>query len=675
MGASSSGFINDLASTTGQTAPFEAKRLFHDLDNPLDRIVTVSQFADVRALTVRARSISLRELAAEFPTFRAAEKDRLPLIKLAVFGNVRTAKGSLRHDANLVSVDGVEGDYDGEAVSMEEASDRLAASRIAGVILPTPSHAPDAPRWRVLCPTSRPLEPGSRRRLCDRLNRALGGVLSPESYTASQAFYFGTVAAGASPVLVDGRFVDLAPDLDAAEPVPSESEIEDIGHLRSEPDLERVEAALARIPEAERDGRDLWLKVGMALHHAYAGGDTGFDLWSTWSAASGKFDPEDQRRTWDSFRPDGSVTIGTLYHLAGKYEAPATDGLRLLSPSDCADAPKRGYVIKGLLAPGDVGCIFGEPGTGKSLLAPLLGYKVAQGERAFGLRTRRGEVLYVAAEDPSGMRGRISTLRDTFGEAPGFFLVDGVSDLFSESGDLPALSRIVADRKPALVLIDTLALAFPGLEENAGGPEGMGRVIEVSRSLASHGAAVVLIHHGTKADGSTPRGHSSFNGALDMSLMLKREPESDLCRGSLRKNRNGSCEARVAFSIGIAEHGLDDDGDRITTAYALERLDAPTTGKRLSDSERAALTVLVGLDEGDGVSEADWRRACVEGRAVSASDTPKSRGRAFARAYQALVRAGRVECRDGRVSASGEGPTAHFDDLSDVSDLSDLFDQ
>ena len=47
----------------------------------------------------------------------------------------------------------------------------------------------------------------------------------------------------------------------------------------------------------------------------------------------------------------------------------------------------------------------GAPGAAKSLLGPHLGYAVAQGREAFGMRTRQGGVLYVAAEDARGMRG------------------------------------------------------------------------------------------------------------------------------------------------------------------------------------------------------------------------------------------------------------------------------
>ena len=93
---------------------------------------------------------------------------------------------------------------------------------------------------------------------------------------------------------------------------------------------------------------------------------------------------------------------------------------------------------------------------------------------------------------------------DLHGDAPHFRLVGGVSDLFATgSPDLKALRRAVKDHRPSLIVIDTLAMAFPGLEENTA--EGMGRVVAVARALATLGAAVILVHHGTKAEGKVPK--------------------------------------------------------------------------------------------------------------------------------------------------------------------------
>lgn len=80
----------------------------------------------------------------------ADSKAELPLIKLARFGDDRTRKGSLRHNANMLAIEGVEGDYDGGKLSVERAAAKLRKAGLSAVIYTSPSHTPDKPRWRVL---------------------------------------------------------------------------------------------------------------------------------------------------------------------------------------------------------------------------------------------------------------------------------------------------------------------------------------------------------------------------------------------------------------------------------------------------------------------------------------------------------------------------------------------
>ena len=320
-------------------------------------------------------------------------------------------------------------------------------------------------------------------------------------------------------------------------------------------------------------------------------------------------------------------------------------GLTFLSLAECALLPTRPYVIKGLLAEGDVAAIVGAPGAGKSFLAPRLGYAVAQGGEVFGRRTRQGGKLYVAAEDGHGMRGRLSALRQEHGEAEAFQLVGGVSDLLSKAGQLKALRAAVKAQRPALVIIDTLAVAFPGIEENSA--EGMGLVVAAARSLTTWGAAVVLIHHDTKAGDGLPRGHSLLNGALDMSLALTKDDDG-IVTGRMSKNRNGPSDVSLAFSIGTRHLGTDDDGDPITTAIC-EEATSPAVKRppKLSDSAAAAFAVFKNLSNGGPVEEDDWRDACVSGRQVSASDDPELRRKAFERAVETLTRRGLMHFKDG----------------------------
>ncbi len=447
---------------------------------------------------------------------------------------------------------------------------------------------------------------------------------------------------------------------------------------KPDPDWQRIRKALGKIKDAS--DRDTWLKIGMALKDVSSGSEEhaaeGFRLWCKWSQrCPEKYSEKAQRQTWRSFKRSGTG-IGTLFQIAkewgwtGEAEIPPAPPSRLtfLSPADCEAAPSRGYVIKGLIAPGDVGCIFGAPGAGKSLLSPFLAYAVAQGREAFGQRVRAGGAFYVAAEDPHGMRGRVRALKAAYGDAPGFRLVEGVSNLHPDAPDVTALLEAIETQKPAIVFVDTLAMAFPGLEENSA--ESMGNVVAVARKLAEGGAAVVLVHHDTKAETGTPRGHSILNGALDVALHVKRDDESGIVRAKLTKNRNGPCDLDIAFSIATEDGGTDEDGDTITLPRCRE-LSADPMRVKLTDRQAAAAAILkcIVIDDPSGlIPESRWRDACVVEGALSDSPNKESRGAIFRTTRKELAECGAI------VRLVPEGKTEMHVRLSDFMGLDDFDD-
>jgi hypothetical protein len=166
---------------------------------------------------------NLDTLARSFRGTKAASKDRLPWIKLAGFNGRRSSNGALRYDAALVELWGAEGDYDAGMVSIESAAGKIQAAGIEALLYETASSTPERPRWRVLAPTGRGYSGTTdelrnlRAKWAARVNGVLGGVLAPESFVLSQAFYIGAVE-GKPPITViaaDGERIDCRPDLDA----------------------------------------------------------------------------------------------------------------------------------------------------------------------------------------------------------------------------------------------------------------------------------------------------------------------------------------------------------------------------------------------------------------------------------------------------------------------------
>ncbi len=345
--------------------------------------------------------------------------------------------------------------------------------------------------------------------------------------------------------------------------------------------------------------------------------------------------------------------------------------LLALTPADCALCKPRGYLVKDLIAPGDLALIFGQPGAGKSVIAPHIGYAVAQGRAVFDRRVRSGPVVYITAEDPHGLPQRVHALRIVHGDAPNFYVIQGVTNLFAKDApDVSALIAAVEAIQPVLVIIDTLAAAFPGIRENESDDMqivlGVARDLQRSRAANSVTPAVIIVHHAPKADDATPRGHGSLNGAVDMTIRLAIDTEEGIVRGKLGKNRNGPCDVTLEFSIRSVCIGTDEDGDAITAPVAQEMDEqdrAPRNKPKLTKAENTAKRYLADLlcDQGKplpigpnwpmgllGVPETEWRAVC-ESRRLSTAEKPDDRARIFRRAYQELLTKSVVAARDGLV--------------------------
>jgi hypothetical protein len=178
--------------------------------------VTVTFFENFAAKTKSEETLSLDEIERLIREATAHSKAELPWIKLARFGNIKTNKGSLRHDANVIAITGIEGDYDGEEIGFEGAVEIAEKAGLLAIIYTSPSHTAATPRWRLMCPISGELPPDQRRCLMARLNGLYCGIFAAESWALSQAYYFGSVNRNPNHrvEIVGGEFIDRLDGLD-----------------------------------------------------------------------------------------------------------------------------------------------------------------------------------------------------------------------------------------------------------------------------------------------------------------------------------------------------------------------------------------------------------------------------------------------------------------------------
>lgn len=156
--------------------------------------IATTFFVNQAALKKNEVLLTPEELCRRIAEMVTGDSDRLPWLKLAIFGNERSKKNSLRHNKNVLALSGCEGDYDDGKVSVEEAIAIARKANLLCIIHTTPSSTPTAPHWHVLVFFSQQLSPAEHSRQVKRLNGIFNGILAPESFTLSQAYRYGRVA-------------------------------------------------------------------------------------------------------------------------------------------------------------------------------------------------------------------------------------------------------------------------------------------------------------------------------------------------------------------------------------------------------------------------------------------------------------------------------------------------
>ena len=240
-------------------------------------------------------------------------KAQMPLFKLARFGDKATDKGCLRHDDNMLGISGIECDYDGGLVSIEQAHARMQAAGILGLFYTTPTHTPEKPRWRFIAPTSTELPVMARKELAEKANLILGGILAQESFTQSQSFYYGRCQGVLYQCLPTvGVHIDRAPIvLPKAAPAtlnPTKGAFEFVT-----PDQqEDIISAMKSIPT---DDYNVRIAVGQCLVGL---GDVGYNLYKQWHDAAGRVFANDSLSKWNGL--GGQKTgYASLFKKAAAY--------------------------------------------------------------------------------------------------------------------------------------------------------------------------------------------------------------------------------------------------------------------------------------------------------------------------------------------------------------------
>lgn len=343
-----------------------------------------------------------------------------------------------------------------------------------------------------------------------------------------------------------------------------------------------------------------------------------------------------------------------------KARLPTPPEIEILDPDEQLEIASPPLLVADWLAQGQLARVFGAPGQGKSFVAIDLAASISTGRAWHGREVAAGDVVYWAPEDAAGVVLRLRAWSLFHGVRhgvrvirQGFVLVDEMADQL-----VGAIRRHYGPgRLPALVVVDTQAMATVGLDENDAGD--MGRFVEAVKTVGrGTGAAVLVVHHaGVK--GGRARGSSAILGAMDVEI------ESSAAAGVVTvravKQKNIALPAPLILRMRSVEmpDELDSMGRPVTSVVLLSDAEAAGDTDGLFASplepqrpviEKRALAIAAVLLETQATGESYAR---VKTRAAEMADFGRTAGSVtanFSKAWAWLTERGRIAKAMGRES-------------------------
>ncbi|MEU9857283.1 AAA family ATPase [Streptomyces sp. NPDC047974] len=183
--------------------------------------------------------------------------------------------------------------------------------------------------------------------------------------------------------------------------------------------------------------------------------------------------------------------------------------------------PRSQALVEGLLATDSLAWFWGPPGQGKSFLAQDISAHVGAGLEWQGRPVKQGPVIYVVAEGGGGYPDRIEAWEEYHDRPMEDVLFFHHPLQFLNDAQVAAFLMLVAEVRPALVVVDTQSRCMVGHDENLSVP--MTKLIAALDLIrtAAGGACVLTLHHGDRA-GRNPRGFSAIDGAADTLIKVTR---------------------------------------------------------------------------------------------------------------------------------------------------------
>lgn len=297
---------------------------------------------------------------------------------------------------------------------------------------------------------------------------------------------------------------------------------------------------------------------------------------------------------------------------------------RFLSVDDLTNLPAPMWMIEGMFEMNSLVMVAGPPASYKSFLALDWVLCMATGRKWNNRQTMASKVLYCLGEGKASLLKRIEvwahhhkiTDEERRRLVDNFRVTFDVPQLAAKASVDNMLAGLAKEQfEPTVIVIDTFARSFVGLDENS--QQDTGLWVEQADRLRQLGYTVIFLHHTKKNTefGVQYRGSTAIMGAMDTALTMTRVTEGgagNQLRLQMTKQKDREEAPDLYFTRVVLHPWGGEEGscvlvpivkidDRFTQQYQLEEQmidELLEDGSIESDAERARM-----LAENLGISE------------------------------------------------------------------------
>ncbi len=207
--------------------------------------------------------------------------------------------------------------------------------------------------------------------------------------------------------------------------------------------------------------------------------------------------------------------------------------------------PDPEWIIDDIIPNNSCIAIYGQPGCGKTFLALDICFNIAYNNMWNSSKiTKTGLVFYFLGEGVAGIKKRIKAWHEynnkQYNEK--FHLIPMNKYIFWDKENVNTAIKLIKDieaklnQKTVLIVVDTLARASIGLDENSA--KDMSIFLNcIENIIASIKCSVMLVHHLGKDVTRGMRGSSSILGAIDTSILITKKDQ--LIKVTTTKQKDG----------------------------------------------------------------------------------------------------------------------------------------